>query len=259
MGRGLLCLERSAKREVCVSRAPRVSRDLASRLAPGWVLLATLLFAAQAQAAPITFFFTAGSADVTATTSVSGTVVVDTTIDLDGVFVTFDDAIPEVVDFSITAPQSSSITMTNPYGGFDTFVIESAIITPGTGFTNISVTSGGPDIWNFLIAPVDIAGEYSASHTSGIPPAVMNLPVPFTDPSALSGTINTDAMTFELLGITLAELDGSNFGETEDLIIKADITWSGVVPEPGTATLLGCGLAGLAARRRAIAGRRRSV
>lgn len=219
----------------------------------GLVCLAAVLFyASSATATPVTYLFDSGEAKITATAG--ATTVVDTTILLDGLFVTFDAAIPSVIDFSFTAPQSAPISMLTTYGGYDTFVVESASINPGVGFSNFSVTPTGVDTWSFLVGPVDVAGVYSASHTSGVPPPVMNLPAPFVGDSFLNGSINTNTMVFELLGITLTELSGMDFGETDDLVIKADITWTGtVVPEPGTATLLAAGLVGIAVRRRAIA------
>lgn len=210
--------------------------------------LAFLLVATSASASPITFFFTSGSAQVTATAG--ATPIVDATITLGGVFVTFDPMVPEVVDFSITVPQSAPIAMLNEYGGFDTFVIESASIDPGATYSNLSVTQTGATSWSFLVGPIDVAGVYSASHTSGIPPPVMNIAAPFVGTSFLNGSIDTDLMTFELLGVTLAQLPGAAFGEADDLIVKADLTWTGVVPEPGTALLLSSGLVVLAAIRR---------
>ena len=215
--------------------------------------LSLLVVAGSAQATPTTYYFNSGSAHITATAGAS--LIVSETIALDGAWVTFDSALPEVIGFSITAPQSDPIAMLTPYGGFDTFVVESATVTPGSSYSNFSIAPTGPNTWGFLVGPVDVAGVYSASHTSGTPPPVSNIPVPFTGMSFLNGSINTDTLTFELLGVTLAELNGAALGETDDLIVKADITWSGAVPEPGTGILLGSGLIGLAIRRRSAARR----
>jgi hypothetical protein len=216
------------------------------------VAIATAVcLAGNAWASPVTFFFDSGSAHVTATRSSDNSIVVSETVALDGVFVEFDAAVPELVDFDISAAMTGAISMLQPWGGFDTFVIESASITPGVAYSSIFVSMIGPTQYSFLVGPVDVDGVYSAFNSGGPPPLpVMNVPVPFVGASFLNGTIDTDSMVLELLGITLAEIPGAAFGETDNLLIKADITWTGAVPEPGTSILVGLGLFLLASRRR---------
>jgi hypothetical protein len=112
--------------------------------------------------------------------------------------------------------------------------------------------SSGPGQYTFAASPIDIDGYYSASHTLGIPPGVMNMSVPFSDTDPISGSIDVNMGYFTLTGITLTNLPGAAFGEAADLQVKADITFVGmfVIPEPGTAGLVGLGIVTMAAARR---------
>lgn len=214
-------------------------------------VVAVFGMAGPAAASPIVMYFDSGSAHITANRTSDNSLVTDTDISLDGLSVTFDPATPEIVSFAITAPMSAPISLLQPWGGFDTFVIESASIVPGGGYSSIFVSMTGPTTYAFLVGPVDVNGIYSAFNSGGPPPVpVSNVPVPFIGASFLNGTIDTDLMLLELLGITLAEIPGAAFGEIDNLVVKADITWSGsIIPEPSTATLLSLGIVGLAALR----------
>jgi hypothetical protein len=226
---------------------------LMSRWTPYALLLATLVISGSAsQAAPVTYFFDEGTAHIVAVRSSNLSVVVDDVIDLGGAFVTFDADTSELTDFEINVAPTDPIMMDQVYGGFDTFVIESAALTPGVGYSSVLDVMLSPTRHALLVGPVDVVGVYSAfSSTGPPPPPVSNLPVPFTNPTGIGAIIDTEMLTLEINGITLLHLDGGVLGEPDDLIVFADIQWFGVVPEPTTATLvgLGLGLVGVARRR----------
>jgi hypothetical protein len=214
------------------------------------IAAALLLFALPASAVPVVYNFSSGSATITAVTSVNGTSIVGPTIvSLDGSFIEFDDVTISVVDLLFSFAPTGLISMANSYGGFDQFTIDAASILPGAGFATVFGAQTAPGVFDFAAFPLDIDGTYTASHTSGTP-GPQTADVPFADNSVINGTINLGTMTLTLDGITLAVLPGAAFGETEDLIVKADITFSGLVPEPGTASLLALGLVGISAQRR---------
>jgi len=121
-------------------------------------------------AAATTFFFTPGTALVTATSGQS-TVLSETLIPLSGAFVTFDaTGDGQLVDFDITIPQTSVLGLDTPYGGYDEVVIESADLMPGVGFSNLFNTDVGGGVYTFLAGPIDIDGVYSASDSTARPP-----------------------------------------------------------------------------------------
>jgi hypothetical protein len=200
--------------------------------------------------AATSFYFTSGSATVTATAGGSS-VLSATVVAIDGVFIEFDEAgNGQLVDFDITLPQSGTLNLSTPYGGYDQVVIESADLSPGIGFSNLNNQNLGGGIYTFLAGPTDINGVYSASDSTLTNPPMMNVPVPFVDTSLLSGTVNVTLGTLELTGITLTMLPGGAFGEANDLVVKADISFTGLVPEPGTGLLMGVGLTLMTIRRR---------
>jgi hypothetical protein len=126
------------------------------------------------------------------------------------------------------------------------------MISPALGYSTVFGVPTGPGTYTFAAGPLSIAGVYSAFDSTLTTPDLLNAAFPFTDTSFISGSININTGTLTLTGITLAVIPGALFGETEDLQIKADITFVGMepIPEPTTALLVGLGLVGLASTRR---------
>jgi len=215
----------------------------------GAVTVAALMLST-GQAWATTFSFTSGSATITATAG-ANTILSDVTVPLDGAFVEFDDTgSGSLVDFLITLVDNTQLTLDSFYGGYDMVTVESADISPGPGFANLFNQSAGGGLFSFLASPVDTNGVYSATDSTATKAPSGSLPVPFTDTNSINGSVNINTGTLELTGITLTSLPALAFDETDDLIVKADLTFTGmVVPEPGTALLFGTGLLLLVGRR----------
>lgn len=218
----------------------------AVRAMRGGLLLAGLLSLVStgaAQAVPLTYSFTGGSAVVSAT--FGSTTLGSATIPLTGTQVTFDTAPASVVSFAFDAAGPNAIPLTGIPG--TTITLSNVQIAPGVPYTNFSVT-GGPSLYNYTVGSVNVSGTAALSGTINSPAA----PFSFSNPS-LSGQISLgEGGTLALNGITLGVINLPAAGPFPGgpVTIKADLIFTGIVPEPGTALLLGTGLAGLAARGR---------
>jgi hypothetical protein len=196
--------------------------------------------ASAASAVPVVYTFTSGSVTLTATVSGTG-VAGPVTIPLSGTSVTLDQGALYLNSISFAVGSSPSIPVS--YAGFTSIHIDFATLT-GTGGTLIPLI---PSVYDYSIGPVNVAGQFDAVHTNPIN-NINNAPFGFINPSA-SGTIFVGLGQIDLDGITLGQIDADGAGPIPPLILKGDFTFTGV-PEPGTALLLGMGLAGFAGLRR---------
>ena len=219
------------------------------------VALLLVGLAAQAQAAPITYGFTSGTATVTVTAGVTElTPLGGAPLAMNGIFVTFDDMVPSVDDFEQTITPGETIGLSPPYGGFDEIEIVSASLAPGVGYVGgpgITIVPGS--LFQVTLTNVEVTGIYTGSLGAG--PESAPIPISFTNPN-LTATISlTGIGELTMSEVTLGVLDGALFGETEDLVIKADILWQGIqvlAPEPAPAALVLVAVAGLVIFRRLL-------
>jgi hypothetical protein len=209
------------------------------------LLCAAVALIATSANAVTSFTFVSGEVHITASAGI--TPIVDEIVALDGTFVDFETAPVGVPDFEISLAPSGAISMLTPYGGYDTFEILSAVLTPGAGYTSSGVFAGGTE-YSVTMGPIDVDAVYSATDSGLVTPPSGPVPISFTNPS-LTASIDAGLITFEMMGITLGVI-GPFGGETSPLIVKGDITFVGVVPEPSTGLLVGTGLFGLAAQRK---------
>lgn len=207
-----------------------------------------LLAAPIASAAPITRTITGGLSQIlvyrgqpvigsiplgsTFTTSVSGTLVID-------------EAAQSVNSLDITLGPDIPLALSSPYGGFDNIVINTANVQDGAGYTSsLELTSASA--FEVSAGPLDVAAVWSGSDSTLVNPPASNMPISFSAPQ-INMVIGDTA---ELTGLTLFFVPGAMVGETEDLLVVANLDLGLTpIPEPSSALLLGLALAGLAATR----------
>lgn len=217
----------------------------------GVAVAATLFGAGAASATPVLYSFTSGSATLTATVAGFGTIAVGT-IPLTGTQVTFDTGPPAKLNsFLFTAGPVGPLPLAGIFSGVSV-TLASLSIAPGGGYTSSATgPSPFPGTYNYTANNVAVSGVASLSGLAVTGPTAFGTSNPFLAGQVVVG----GAGTLGLNGITLGTLPipaiPAIFFPGGTATLKADILFTGIVPEPGTGLLLAAGLAGLAASRRA--------
>ncbi|HTO70861.1 MAG TPA: PEP-CTERM sorting domain-containing protein [Myxococcota bacterium] len=209
----------------------------------GWraAFVATALFAASAaQAAPITYQYSSGTATITAT---AGTATIGVgTLSLNGQFATFDSVTGDLTGFSFTTTPNQWIVLNTAFGGFDQVWVNSAAMVPGSGYATVATTQISPGHWSTSVAPVVVNAVYTAKNSVTLA-TVGPVPLSYTNVTPLNSTIDVIGGMFTLQGITLGIIPVP--GEANPLIVKADVTFQGAQPVPEPTALGLLALAGL--------------
>ena len=220
----------------------RIVRSIAVLLAVG--------VASAAHATPVTYNFTGGSATLSATVVGFGTIAVGT-IALTGTQVTFDTGPPAKLNsFLFTAGPAGPLPMSGVFSGVSV-TLASLSIAPGGGYSSTaSGPSPNPGTYNYNASTIAVSGVASLSGLVTAGPTAFGTNNPFLSGQVVvagGGTLGLNGITLGTLAIPAIP---SIFFPGGTATIKADVLFTGIVPEPGTALLLATGLAGLVASRR---------
>jgi len=211
-------------------------------------LVSLLGIATGAQAVPVVYNFTGGSA----TLSLTGTGNVsllqpNSSVPLTGTQVTFDTSPVQIPSFLFNAAGPSVISGANLLAG-TTLTVTNLIIAPAGGYTTIAGFGTNP--YNYTVGPVAVSGTYSLAG------AINQAATPFssTNPT-LSGQVTLAGAntTLSLNGITLGIFTLPPALGGGSATLKADVLFTGVVPVPAAVWLFGSalGLMGVMRRRAA--------
>jgi hypothetical protein len=223
--------------------------------------IALLLMATTASAVPTTYLFTSGDIQLSAINTTTGNSVISgvspVTVPLGGTYVVYDPdlgANGTILDVQFVPLGSFSLDLDPLEAELDEITVDNAVIinAPGTG--------GDPD----ATAAVTGGGSFSldtemSGDVSGVFPDTTPFPsTPFTSlTSGASGSLllNEATLQLALIGVNIATFGTASNPGSGEIEVKADIFFvSTVIPEPGTAVLMGLGLVGLAGTRNAQRG-----
>jgi hypothetical protein len=213
------------------------------------LLIALLVGPGVASALPSDFLFTSGQMTLRAELDdANNTSILNdpdpAVIQLGGSFVRFDPdsgSFGTLIAFSLIPAGTIELDLDESVTTLDSISILSAHFTEAPGATADLNAFGQFTIDSLMSAEVSAVLAGGGSFGPEVLPSLESVASGFL-------FISGDQLELDLEGVNLARFAqvGGSPGDP-DVLIKADFRFFGVVPEPGTALLLGLGLAGLAA------------
>jgi hypothetical protein len=205
---------------------------------------------------PTTYLFTSGDIQLSAINTTTGNSVLSgtspVTVPLGGTFVVYDPdlgANGTILDVQFVPLGSFSLDLDPLEAELDSITVDNAMIINAPGAT-AAVTGG-----NSFNLDTEMSGDVSGVFPDTTPFG----PTPFTSlTSGASGSLGINGATLQLalIGVNIATFGTATNPGSGEIEVKADIFFiSTIVPEPGTAVLMGLGLVGLAGTRNARRGR----
>jgi hypothetical protein len=202
-----------------------------------------LLAAPAVRAVPIVYLVEGGYVDIDVRLggvtigSTNGVALIGDSITVDADALTLDAIRLEIAPLTITLSQ--------PFGGYDEITVESAILE-GDALFSTAFSIGVPSLFTAAAGPLTVTGSWGATDSLGINPPTSGQPISFPVLSVIA-VVNQNPRV-EINSVTINSIDGTPFGHPgEHLTIVA--TYVVTTPEPATGLLVALGLVILAALR----------